>query len=396
MAASETTGLLAGSAAGATPSSREAAKDQYVVRAVEHLHVILYVVAWTAVAVFVVLFVNEFVDHAVPVWAVFLVVWVGHVGVLVVAGSSVHLVLESMSTGDSGSGQNHDGDDERTTAQWHQINERRIPLVQYLMYNLAWVLWVSLILVVFEVLLYVGLTGDTPLTACLVPVYVAGGLAVFTAVLCRSAALSVTVTWLLLLATAILVNVKLDDPDRLAWSDTVIPSYALVAYWLLLCLYTLVLHAVDVYRLKTYQLEIVTLYIAALGLFLVAIVGVDGYLGGAQVCTLVSRICCVHVPLVCCVLCVDSQPRLPCPSTCRTPPCPVAWPWCTRRCSWARCFSSSPWPSTLTPAWLPWSSAWGPRNPSNSCPRRTLVVGGPWQKQRFTIRRCWSATSTST
>lgn len=276
--AAETTGLLC-----ATSASRHAAiKDQCVVRAVEHLLIILYVVTATVLLVIFLLIVNllTFAD-AVPYWGIFLVIWMGHLSVLVVVGSSVHLVLQSVTTdsGDTAA----DGDEERTTAQWHQLNERRIPLVQFLMYNLAWVLWVSLVLVVFEVLLYLALEGDVAATACLVPVYVASGLAIVSAILCRSAALSVTVTWLLLLATAILVHVTLSDPDRLHPSDAVIPSYALVAYWTLLCLYTLLLHAVDVYRLHTDQLLILVYYIVAAALFLLTIVVVDEFLGGAQV-----------------------------------------------------------------------------------------------------------------
>jgi hypothetical protein len=171
-------------------------------------------------------------------------------------------------------------------------------------------------------------------------------MAILTAILCRSSALSVTLTWLLILATTILLHVKLTHPDAVDYADILIPTFVLLSYWTLLCFYTVVLHAIDVYRLKvrwcgrycrhyhyapspycvaaaschshrclvhlsflsfspplsfilllsshpdrppclsqTYQIEIVMLYIVSFALFLVATVGLDGYLmdrGDAQ------------------------------------------------------------------------------------------------------------------
>lgn len=233
--AEETSGLLGSS------SSSEKMKDHYVIRAVEHLHGILYVVSWTVLFVLLLLFVNEFVGRAIPLWAIFFVLWIGHILLVVVAGSSIQLVLDSMTT---------DGDEERTTAQWHQINERRIPLIQYLMYNLAWVLWISLILWIFEILVFLNTLSMVESYSYLVPIYLVSGMAIMTAILCRSSALSVTITWLLILITAILINVKLVYPDTVEYSDILLPTFILLSYWTLLCFYTVVLHAIDVYRLK--------------------------------------------------------------------------------------------------------------------------------------------------
>ena len=236
----ETTGLL---------STDEKIKDQYVIRAVEHLHWILYVVSWTILFVFLFLFINEFVDHAIPIWAIFLVLWIGHVLLLIVAGSSIQLVLDSMTS---------DGDEERTTASWHQINERRIPLIQYLMYNLAWVLWTSMILWIFEILVFLSTMSMVEPYDCLVPIYIVSGLAILTAFVCRSSALSVTITWILILTTVALIHTKLLYPDRFDYSDIFIPIYILLAYWIALCFYTVFLHAIDVYRLKVGALAILS------------------------------------------------------------------------------------------------------------------------------------------
>ena len=232
----ETIGLL---------STNEKIKDQYVIRAVEYLHLILYIVSWTILFVFLLLFINEFVDHAIPIWAIFLVLWIGHVLLLVVAGSSIQLVLDSMTS---------DGDEERTTALWHQINERRIPLIQYLMYNLAWILWTSMILWIFEILVFLSTMSLVEPYDCLVPIYIVSGLAILTAFLCRSSALSVTITWILILTTVALIHTKFLYPDRIEYSDIFIPIYILLAYWIALCFYTVLLHAIDVYRLKVRDL----------------------------------------------------------------------------------------------------------------------------------------------
>ena len=236
----ETTGLL---------STDEKIKDQYVIRAVEHLHWILYVVSWTILFVFLFLFINEFVDHAIPIWAIFLVLWIGHVLLLIVAGSSIQLVLDSMTS---------DGDEERTTASWHQINERRIPWIQYLMYNLAWVLWTSMILWIFEILVFLSTMSMVEPYDCLVPIYIVSGLAILTAFVCRSSALSVTITWILILTTVALIHTKLLYPDRFDYSDIFIPIYILLAYWIALCFYTVFWHASDVYRLKVGALAILS------------------------------------------------------------------------------------------------------------------------------------------
>jgi hypothetical protein len=74
---------------------------------------------------------------------------------------------------------------ERQTARWHQANEKRIPLIQFLMYNLSWILGISAVLVVVEILVYLETYGYVPTYSFLVPIYIVIGFALLSALICR-------------------------------------------------------------------------------------------------------------------------------------------------------------------------------------------------------------------
>jgi hypothetical protein len=66
----------------------------------------------------------------------------------------------------------------------------------------------------------------------------------------RSASWSATISWILVLISAILLNIKLYYPDEVTYLDIFIPTFVIFAYWIIMCLYTLLLYACGVYRLK--------------------------------------------------------------------------------------------------------------------------------------------------
>ena len=132
-------------------------------------HVVL-VAAWTAIVALILVFVNEFTSNAIPSWGIFLVLLFGHFVLFLVVLRILRLVLHSLLP---------KNDAERATQKWHQANEKRIPLIQYTVYNVGWVFGVSFLLVLVEVLALLYYEGSAPLYACLVPIYILSGTALW-------------------------------------------------------------------------------------------------------------------------------------------------------------------------------------------------------------------------
>jgi hypothetical protein len=156
--------------------SLQAKRDQFAMNAVSGLYQIIVVVAFAIIIAIILLFTSEFVPGVIPTWSIFLVVWLGHLSIFFVVASSIRLLLLSMLS---------KNDRERQSQRWHQANERRIPLLQFAIYHFMWILGLSTVLIVFEVLIYLSIIGTVSVASVFVIPYIIIGIAISNALICR-------------------------------------------------------------------------------------------------------------------------------------------------------------------------------------------------------------------
>ena len=53
-------------------------RDKYVFDAVDTLTLIFLLLVWTIIFVLILVFINEYTDNAIPIWGIFLVIWIAH------------------------------------------------------------------------------------------------------------------------------------------------------------------------------------------------------------------------------------------------------------------------------------------------------------------------------
>ena len=136
------------------------------------------------------------------------------------------------------------------TQRWHQSNERRIPLIQFVMYHLAWIFGLSFVFVVDEILVYLYYQNLAPSYSFLVPFYIVTGIAISNSLVCRSTALSIMFSWALFLAFVILYNIRLYDAEALTWMNVFTPLLVLFSFWVLVLIFIWVTYLRSLYHLK--------------------------------------------------------------------------------------------------------------------------------------------------
>lgn len=247
-------------------------RDTSIVEACLGLNHVVLVAAWTAIVAIILVFVNEFTSNAIPSWGIFLVLLFGHFVLFLVVLRIMRLVLHSLLP---------KNDAERATQKWHQANEKRIPLIQYTVYNVGWVFGVSFLLVLVEVLALLYYEGSAPLYACLVPIYLLSGAALLISIVCKSTSLIGAVSWASILAQTLLYNLKVEEAyngTSLSWTDVLIPADVFVLVWIAVVLYVWVQYLRSVFHLHQYQMESLALYFLAGSAFVLALVALTAYL----------------------------------------------------------------------------------------------------------------------
>jgi len=112
-----------------------------------------------------------------PIWAIFLVLWMGHAVAFFASLYTVYLIAKS--AWKCRIGREH-------IESWRMSQERRIPLIQYILYNLAQILSVSFFVFLVELFLYVDeVSPGAPLYIYLVPIYVVSMIGLLNSILCR-------------------------------------------------------------------------------------------------------------------------------------------------------------------------------------------------------------------
>lgn len=226
-------------------------RNKYVFDAVDSLSFIFLLLAWTVIFVLILVFINEYTDDAIPIWGIFLVIWVGHFILFLLTLRIIRLILRSLFTRK---------DQERFTQRWHQANEKRIPLIQYVFYHLAWILGLSMIILIFEILLYLYYDGQVPLWSTLIPLYIITGIATLNSLICRSTSTSSALTWSLLLTLTIMFNIFILYPNSLTYDNLFVPVLILFGLWICIVLYVWMNYVLANYRLKSFQIEALSFY----------------------------------------------------------------------------------------------------------------------------------------
>jgi len=225
-------------------------RNKYVFDAVDTLSFIFLLLAWTIIFVLILIFINEYTD-AIPLWGIFLVIWVGHFILFLLTLRIIRLILRSLFTRK---------DQERFTQRWHQANEKRIPLIQYVFYHLAWILGLSMMILIFEILLYLYYNGQVPLWSTLIPLYIITGVATLNSMICRSTSTSSALTWSLLLTLTVMFNIFIYYPNSITYDNLFVPVFILIGLWICIVLYVWMNYILANYRLKSFQIEALSFY----------------------------------------------------------------------------------------------------------------------------------------
>lgn len=152
--------------------------------------------------------------------------------------------------------------------RWHQANERRIPLIQFIMYNIAWTFGVSVLLVVMEIQLYLYSLSMVPFWSAFVPVFIFTSVAIANSLICKSTSVSGIVTWVLVLAFTVLLNIQSlqttsSNTTNLTYTLVFIPVFLLFGYWFLQFIILWINYLFSVYKLKQHQIEALAFYLLA-------------------------------------------------------------------------------------------------------------------------------------
>ena len=251
-------------------------RDKSVVEAAMGLNHVVLVAAWTSIAALILVFVNEFTDNAIPSWGIFTVLLFGHFVLLLVVMRILRLILRSLLP---------KNDAERSTQKWHQANEKRIPLIQYTVYNVSWVFGVSFLLVLVEIFAMLYYLGLAPVYAPLVPIYLLTGVALTNSIICRSTSLIGALTWAAALTQTLLYNLKAveDTSALLTWTVVLVPTFFLVSMWIVAVLFIWLQYLRGAYHLREYQAECLGLYFLAGAAFFLAAYGLLAYLQGDEI-----------------------------------------------------------------------------------------------------------------
>lgn len=264
------------SGASSSTDFRTQDRDKSVYEAALGLNHFVLVAAWTSIAALILVFINEFTNNAIPSWGIFTVLFFGHFVLLLVVMRILRLILRSLLP---------KNDAERSTQKWHQANEKRIPLIQYTVYNVSWIFGVSFLLVIIEVLALLYYEGVAPVYASLAPIYLLTGVALINSVLCRSTSLVGALTWGALFTQTLLYNLKevASTADLLTWTEVLIPAFAVIVMWLVVVLFIWIQYLRSVYHLHQYQVECLVLYFLAGSAFFVSGYGLMAYLEGQEI-----------------------------------------------------------------------------------------------------------------
>jgi hypothetical protein len=250
-------------------------RDQYVIEAVDTLVIILLIVGFSLISANILVLVDQNVDMEIPLWSIFTVLWVGQFAILIAALYAVRMMLKAMIIKVKRG--------KRLAQKWHHANEKRIPLVQYVLIHLGTVLGVSFVVAIFEINLYFALAGMISKYVPLGIAYAITGFSFLGSILCKSQAdLYSMGAWGMALLFVILLNVKFSN-DSMPWGAVLFPLFVLTGAPLVVIASIIVKYLMRNYLLKPYQLEALCLLIVSFTCYLLAVVSIANAVHGYMI-----------------------------------------------------------------------------------------------------------------
>ena len=131
----------------------------------------------------ILLVVDLVVEQHVPTWVFFFILFLGHTVLGIIAIDSVRHVLQSLQSPNALNPSMNPNP--KPGPHWHFNNDETVPLIQYIAVNLLRILWISLIALLVEILIYLSTLSMVPTYSFLVPIYIMTVFAIISAVVCK-------------------------------------------------------------------------------------------------------------------------------------------------------------------------------------------------------------------
>ena len=251
---------------GAAPTT---GRDERLKLSADGLYYLFLIAAWTTILALLLTFINLY-NGAIPLYAVFIIFWTGHVLLIFM----MLRILRSMILSVIGTGKLE------STHRWHLANERRFPLLQYLLFQISWILGISAVLFVFEILLYLYYSDAVTLSAVTVPIYILSSICLLNSMLCKNYTWHAAAAWFLVLIQCILINLKQTHNITDDYELLLAPTYLLIHVWMAMSTWTFLNYYLAFYELKTWQLESLILYIIGFTILFLSTYSYGKYLDG--------------------------------------------------------------------------------------------------------------------
>ena len=138
-------------------------RDKCIFDAFQGLRYIMLSVSWTILITLLLIFVDEFTNDF-PIWSYFLVIWLSQLMLVFVITKIIREIIRSLT---------YKGKDKQREVRWNDANGRRIPLMQYLIFQLVKIICTLFIAIIFEILLILYLYGVIESSwICIVPLII--------------------------------------------------------------------------------------------------------------------------------------------------------------------------------------------------------------------------------
>lgn len=254
-------------------------KDKILKDCVKSIYYIFFLISFTMIAASIMYLVSLY-NPSFPLSTMFILLLLSHIAYIIMIAVITHKALQSIMLN---SHENKTLGIQNFSAKWHRLNEGRIPLIQYLIQNIGWISSIHALVLVSEILLFLETmptASQIPAYSILVPIYIMSYIVLSNAVICKSTSMHTTFSWVLILKTTILVNIRMYRHNLFTYYEAMVGIFVLIGYWLLLMSQIFVNYVFETCILKNYQVIACICYIVSFTCFFAACYTYCAYLEG--------------------------------------------------------------------------------------------------------------------
>ena len=250
-------------------------RDQSMRKGVYCLYYIYVTITWASLISLTLYFTDLYAHNVIPLFAVFIPLWLGHVVYLIIIFQCFYHIFQAILAPSKELQSN-----ERFTPKWQQMNQKRIPLIQFTLYHLGWITGVAIIFLTCEILLYYQTISVIPSYSVLIPMYFLTCILLSNSLVCKSTSLHQIICWLLIFITLVLINVKLVRNASYSYYIVFIAIFKLFLYLAAKALYIFINYLNGYYLLEFYQVVASVTYFFAFMTLFFSVFCYAGYLEG--------------------------------------------------------------------------------------------------------------------